>query len=350
MRHVPELDGIRAIAVGAVVLFHAENVPHASGWFLGVDVFFVLSGYLITALLAAEFDRTGTIALLRFYGRRFLRLTPALLLLLLAYLALAPALFRDQGTTAHSRDALIAGLYLSDYAFAFWKHPEALSHTWSLAVEEHFYLLWPPLLLLALGRLRSVVLAVGIAYVAFAVWRGFNFWAFDWQTAYYRFDTRFAGILLGAWLALWLRQRAGKERGWEGRVALPLSLVAMAGIGAAMWFAAWKDPLAAQWALPAVEFATAALIFAVASGGEVRRGPVLAVLGWRPLVWIGTLSYGIYLWHYPISLLTREAMPYWLSATTCFVAATFLAWVSYHSIERLARSLRDRPLPSPQPA
>ena len=125
-----------------VIADHCDISVFDQGYF-GVDLFFVLSGFLITRLLVDEIDSTGRIDLLRFYLRRLLRLTPALLLMLTAYLLIAPSLWPQLDLMSHVRDAALVAFYLSDYSQAFWHNPKVLIHTWSLSVEEHFYLIWP---------------------------------------------------------------------------------------------------------------------------------------------------------------------------------------------------------------
>src|SRR5687768_11060779 len=136
MRYMPELDGLRALAVCAVLAFHA-GAPMAQSGYLGVDLFFVLSGFLITSILVAEHERSGTIAVGRFYVRRALRLYPSLLLMLAVFVVVAPLLWPELPA---ARYALWSALYLSDYTRALIGEPEVLSYTWSLSVEEHFYL------------------------------------------------------------------------------------------------------------------------------------------------------------------------------------------------------------------
>lgn len=156
MQRIASLDGLRALAAVAVIFFHAGEDTPLSGGFLGVDVFFVLSGYLITSILLRERSFTGRIDTLRFYGRRFVRLMPALVFLLAVYVIAAPLMWPSMSRSEHIGHALVAGFYLSDYGYALWRIPEFLRHTWSLSVEEHFYLLWPPVLVLLL---RSANLA-----------------------------------------------------------------------------------------------------------------------------------------------------------------------------------------------
>ena len=140
----PALDGLRAVAIVLVLLSHA-HAPLFSGAFFGVDLFFVLSGYLITSLLLREVADTGRIDYWDFYRRRFFRLMPALLLFLAAYCLAAPRIWPELADVYS--DAIVSALYLADYGIAFFDSPGTLLHMWSLAVEEHFYLLWPPLLM-----------------------------------------------------------------------------------------------------------------------------------------------------------------------------------------------------------
>ncbi|MBA2402361.1 MAG: acyltransferase [Bradyrhizobium sp.] len=139
-RYNPSLDGLRAIAVVLVISDHC-GVPVFDQGYFGVDLFFVLSGFLITRLLVDEIDATGRVDVQRFYLRRLLRLTPPLLLFLTAYLVIAPSLWPQLDLMVHVRDVALVAFYLSDYSQAFWNNPKVLIHTWSLSVEEHFYLI-----------------------------------------------------------------------------------------------------------------------------------------------------------------------------------------------------------------
>lgn len=338
MKHVPALDGLRAVAVAAVVVFHAGQPALAPGGFLGVDLFFVLSGFLITGILAHEFDRTGGVALGGFYLRRFLRLMPALVLVVAVYLLAGPLLWPHYGAAAHVRDAAVTLTYLSDYGFALWGVPEYLQHSWSLSVGEHFYLVWP-LLLPAILRLKRPARAVLGLYLAAAAWRAFAFAHDGWLTAYYRFDVRFAGILIGCWLALWLRER---DRG-SAAAALPVSPVwPMAALVLAFLFARWGSLEASLGAMPLTELAAAALILAAVRPAEQAGAVLLRILSSQPLTALGRLSYGVYLWHFPIVLVTRETMPLLPSLLVCATASVALAWLSWNSVEALGRRWRAR--------
>lgn len=169
MPYVPALDGIRAIAVLLVVFFHAQTPGFHAGY-LGVDVFFVLSGFLITSLLLGELASTGGIHLRRFYFRRLARLMPPLIGLIALYLVLAPLVWPEHAH--HIRDAFIAGFYLSDYSVVADVHPVMLKHSWSLSIEQHYYLLWPLLLLLIVRfRPKEIIGILFGLYIASTLWR-----------------------------------------------------------------------------------------------------------------------------------------------------------------------------------
>ncbi|HAU81276.1 MAG TPA: acyltransferase [Stenotrophomonas sp.] len=320
MQYSAALDGLRSVALLLVLSYHAR-VPGMHGGFLGVDVFFVLSGYLITRTLASQHSETGNIRILHFYGRRLRRLYPALLLLLFAYLLIAPYAF--PATNSHVRDSALAAAYLSDYGFAFWRSPWILQHTWSLSVEEHFYLLWPLALvgIFKLSPSRQVQLVLGLA-VAATLWRWYVVQNVDaWQQPYYRFDTRLSGLLLGS--------AAGILRPTIPRLA-PL-------LGAALLFAAllsafFKDPRALMHWMAAAEMGAVLLVI---SADRIR------FLAWPPLVWLGKLSYGIYLWHFPIMLLLRrQEIVGWESLALGGSASIVLASISYYTVEAWARRKR----------
>ncbi len=338
MKHIAPLDGMRAIAATGVLVCHAGGASNLAGGYLGVDMFFVLSGYLITEILASEHARDGRIATARFYLRRVLRLMPALALLIAVYVMVAPLVWPEATRADHSRDALITGLYLSDYAYAFWGMPYYLRHSWSLAAEEHFYLLWPLVLPLIL-RSRDPARVLFALYLVAAAWRGANFVAMDWHEVYFRFDTRVAGILLGGWLALALRQRPGALAISLGRDAPTFALAAVIGLFIVV---RWESLPGALIAMPAMEWLTVLLIVAILQQHENPANRAIRLLGSRPMVFVGTLSYGIYLWHMPISMLTKTALPWGLSVAVCFAGSIAMAWISWHTVEHLGRLAKSR--------
>lgn len=340
MKYVPGLDGIRAIAVLAVMAFHAFPVnakpAYIAAGFYGVDVFFVLSGFLITTLLLTEHDRTGRIAFVRFYMRRFARLMPPLLLLLLAYIAVAPLIWPNYD--GHLRDAGIAAVYFSDYARAIWRLPDYIKHTWSLSVEEHFYLLWP-LAILFLGRLqlRTMIFVLAALYVVATAWR---FYCIDigqgWGSVYPRFDTRLSGLILGALAAATLRYRP------VFNVRQSVLLV----LGALVVIVCMTHPhgalISLRHGLIVIELFTAACIVAI-----MHNTAGLRWLGCASLNYIGRLSYGLYLFHYPVMYYLRDTYGWqsaWVGGSAISLACAAL---SYHTIEAWVRRLKGRMDPTP---
>lgn len=309
-QRIPGLDGLRAFAVLAVLLFHAAPGGPFPGGFLGVDLFFVLSGFLITGVLVAD-DRLGS-----FYWKRFCRLGPALGLFLLAYVLVAPAIWPGH---SHGRDALLAGLYVSNWTFTFWGDPEYIRHTWSLAVEEQFYLIWPfalPLLLKSRQPARWLFAAV----VLLTLWR--CSFAANWMSYYYRTDTRLTGLLVGAAL-YFVRDR------------LVLSRTAF-WIGAALsgWLLLAADILRAFLFIPLAELAAVLMIGAAVSGNAPH------FLDRPLLVRLGLWSYGIYLWHNPATLALRD-QGFWVALAGSLAVAIPCAALSYYSVEAAGRRLKN---------
>lgn len=293
--------------------FHAR-APGLLGGFLGVDLFLVLSGYLITRLLREEYRATGGIDLSRFYLRRLRRLFPALLALLVVYLATAPVVF--PGVTNHALDALLAAQFLADYSRAWWNAPVILQHTWSIATEARFYLLAAPavLLLLRTPRDRRPLVFV-LLFLGCLTWRWSAWGEVAWAEAYYRFDLRLPGFLVGAAVG-WSDLRAPA---WLGLLGLVLA-------GLAVTMASWGDPAAFVFWTPCVELGTAA---AIASVGRLR------FLRFEPLRWLGRRSYGLYLWHYPIFYWMREVadLPWEATLLAGGTAAVVIAALSFRFVE-----------------
>ena len=331
MKYIPELDGVRAVSVLAVVAFHSQ-VPNVGGGFVGVDIFFVLSGFLITTLLLSEVSTSGNINIFRFYVFRLLRLMPPLLLLLLVYLACAYFLWPDYG--GHLRDTLIVATYLSDYGVALFGMPEILRHTWSLSVEEHFYIIWPIVLLalLGLGSKRSLLLILILFYLCAVWWRNYMFSAgHSWTMVYFRFDTRMSGMVLGAILAVFIAMPKCSQL----KVPYALYLMSIAYIGYSFSSARWGDPLSLQLNILGSEIAAALLILGVVKGDRFTSW-----LGERPLVYLGKLSYGIYLFHYPVAYYLRDHFDWRITFFLAFFLAFLMACFSYHFVEVYFRRLK----------
>ncbi|WP_431514559.1 acyltransferase family protein [Variovorax sp. DAIF25] len=323
MPYNPALDGVRALSILAVVLFHC-NLPGMKGGFVGLDVFLVLSGYLITSLLAAQ-QRQGGIEVARFYARRALRLYPTLLLVVAAYLVLAPWLWpRDERWLS----AGLAAFYLYDYGLAAFRDLSyTIGHTWSLGVEEKFYLLWPLVLPLLLRTRRPVAWLVA-GFVVATAWRYRVAFTDEWPQAYFRFDTRLSGILLGAVAAL--------SRWTPSRPVLAIACIALA-VDASLP----SLPFADQVAAVTLRITLADLCaFVLVSYAATHAGS--AFLAARPMAYIGRLSYGIYLWHFPFALLVRDSQPLWITVSATLLFSGAMAALCLHGIDLPIRRWRER--------
>lgn len=321
------LDGLRGIAALAVLGFHI-GVPWLKGGHLGVDIFFVLSGYLITAILTKEFEQTGRIALGRFYVARALRLYPALFLFLAGYLLISQFSWPEQPAAANA--ALVA-LYLTDYSIPYWHQPEIIVHTWSLSVEEHFYLLWPIFLSsLVLKRdWLSRVILLAVLYVAATGWRIYHAEIGGWEAAYFPFDSRVSGLLLGALLG----QMSGRYD--LGKVSSAIGLIAGVTISLLL-LTTEQDVPGLGLPVICVELATACLIIAFQ-----HPGPLYKVYSIAPFVFTGKISYALYLWHLLIAHAVGEG-PFWPTVPLIIILSFGCAAASWYSVEKYGTELRVR--------
>ncbi|MBU8809053.1 acyltransferase family protein [Mycolicibacterium goodii] len=365
---IPALDGIRAIAVLLVLAGHA-GVPGVAGGFIGVDVFFVLSGFLITSLLLDEFARTDSIDLKGFWIRRFRRLLPALLVMTLAVVAMRD-LFGPDAVTSLRDDAVAAFFWVSNWVFVAQQTdyfsqgapPSPLQHTWSLGVEEQYYLVWPILLLLVvlLLRRRSVravriaVFVVATAGVAASAAGAIGFVDADTlNRVYFGTEFRAQGLLLGAaaaallvrdWSALTVSGTLIRAR-WRRWVAWVLPVLGLAVLGVAAHVATGDVDDFRHGLLIIVAVAAVLVIAPVALD---QYGWVARALAWRPLVWLGAISYGVYLWHWPLfGILNgeRTGLTGWsLVALRCGVTIG-LAWLSWRFVEQPVRRWRPQHVP-----
>jgi peptidoglycan/LPS O-acetylase OafA/YrhL len=376
---------LRAFAVIAVLLYHAD-LAWIPGGFLGVEVFFVISGYLITALLLAEWSQRGRIDLKTFWLRRARRLLPALYVLLVATLAFAVVFL--PGEIAGLRGDVLAALgYVTNWYLILGQEsyfeavgrPSLLQHLWSLAVEEQFYLIWPPILALGLFigatrlRRRRVLTVAILGAVASAMAMALLYVpGVDPSRIYYGTDTRATGLLCGAALAfLWspgdkyrpsearhhrlgLPGRSRFRRRWGWTAPLLLDIVGFAALGALVWFCVNLgefQPFLYGGGFALVGIATTATIMAVVHPHSVLGS---RFLGSAPLRWVGVRSYGIYLWHWPVFMVTRPDLDVPIDGLPLLAlrltATVVLADLSYRyietpirrgALERAWRTLRD---------
>ncbi len=345
MRHVPALDGLRGLALLGVLFFHANGA--LPGGYLGVDLFFVLSGYLITSLLLAERRETGGIALSAFWVRRARRLFPALLSLMPAIAIYGRYFAKPDELRPLRMQALSALAYVANWQAilahkSYWQlfsAPSPLEHTWSLSIEEQFYVLWPLLVAVLLRRFGSRAL-LGVSLALSALSMGSMCWLFDAENTtrvYLGTDTRMAGILLGAALATVLSPNydfgARAARALDG-----LGALALCGLGVAWWKLSGTNPWLYHGGFWLTELG-ALLLIACAVARE--KSLVARLLGWLPFRLLGTISYGVYLWHWPVNVALSAARVHMhgfslhaLHFAVTFAIAIFSYWVLERPIRR----------------
>jgi peptidoglycan/LPS O-acetylase OafA/YrhL len=324
MRYNPALDGLRAVAILLVILTHSFHYVFPAGW-IGVDVFFVLSGFLITTILRREHRETGAISMLSFYRRRALRLGPAFVVLIA--FQLTHAVFSPHNSVEILEATAISAAYMENLNSVFHFGPwDLVGHTWSLATEEQFYLLWPFALPLVLTRRPLIwMLSATAAMVAWSSWLLTHGAALTHIE--YGPDARPVGLLLGCALAFL------PARLWPCiPAATPFALVAgflvigAVGTEQLSWFIVIAPVT--------TSLATVVLIMAAQSGGRFA-----AALSWAPLIYVGKVSYGLYLYSLPICAFgaAQHVNPFALIAASFAAAA-----LSYEFIEKPFLRLKDR--------
>ncbi|MBT0773800.1 acyltransferase [Kineosporia sp. J2-2] len=339
MSRRPALDGLRAFAVLAVMAFHTS--PAAHGGFLGVDVFFVISGYLITALLLREWSRSGGVDLKAFYVKRALRLLPPLLFMLAVSLPFVFTWARDQLTLNPVIAIASVLLYVANWANVWVNEGTGIwTHTWSLSIEEQFYLIWPLVLIGVLARRKKAPaagLVVLIALVVLARWVGVaNSDSFLW--IYYATTSHCDGLLLGSLLAVLLNRRDSLAR--SGRQS---EIVAWAGVfGLAALFATSHIETSDtyEWRLPMAALFATMIVHHLATR---KQGPMVDLLSLRPFVAVGMVSYGLYLYHFPVFMTVQSRHYPHLEQHALEITLTLALTVfSWFVVEKPALRLKDR--------
>ncbi len=345
LRYHPELDGVRAFAIIAVMAFHVTSYGHGYhflGGFLGVDLFFVLSGYLITTLLLREWQRFSTIHFRQFYARRALRLLPALGVLFVFAYFVSRSLTHPLTTRSFLGSAVYVILYVGNWAAAK-RSIGVFEHTWSLAIEEQYYLIWPVALLFALRRFNSKRMmalllacgAVGVAVLRYAAFfTGHQVGASLWTV------TRADGIILGSALALLLSDPPE----WAKRLLARRELAAIAAVAlvVAMFKVYWNMPFLFRGGLLLLNICGAILV------GHLVVRPNSAstrLLSTQPLPAIGRISYGLYLFSAPMNRLIFGNPEHWEGAVPTVLALTLsvgLAVASYWIWESRVLRLKSR--------
>ena len=336
-----DIEGLRAVAVGTVLIYHV-GIPFLPGGFVGVDIFFVISGFLITSLLLRETVKTGTISIADFYARRARRLLPAASVVLIVTALLGWALLPGPDRLNLGADVIAATFYVINWALALRSvdylaedaAPSALQHYWSLSVEEQFYVVWPLIIIVGLmvarrTRMRPKPLLFGVLAVIAAASLVYSVLhtESDPATAYFYTTTRVWELAIGALLAFLVLRLTRLPR-------LAAELLAGAGLLLVLWsafFLTSKTPWPSAWALaPTIG---AALI--IAAGCATQATATARLLSLKPMVWIGGISYAIYLWHWPLITIAKTAWPEVRIRHLVLIGivSVVLAWLTKHLVE-----------------
>lgn len=326
MQRINSLDGLRAYACLIVIFFHVQ-VPAFKHGHIGVDVFFVLSGYLITSIILSELNNTGKFDYLRFQSRRMLRLFPALLAMIILYLIVGQWLFP---TASVINDAFLALSYTSNLSFVAWRIPSYIFHTWSLSLEVQFYLIWPVVLcgiwLIAPNRILQVLI---LLFVAATIWR---FWIqYSGQNinsrVYVSFATRLTGFIIGAIISQVKLDLSDKQ----SDVAMIFALAGLAYLvngNVIAQFGMVKQHY--YWYITYVEILSAIIILCLISGA----GRLQIIFNNRVAVVLGAWSYSMYLWHYPIVRYTRINFDLTASLIITLSLSIVLSALTYELVEK----------------
>lgn len=344
--HRPELDGVRGISILLVLMLHL-GFSFIRGGFLGVDIFFVLSGFLITSLLVQEANTKGSISLKKFYIRRALRLGPAVLVFMLGTGIYALFFLSQEQARLTYQGILLTLSYVSNWVFAFNEDVKVgpLGITWSLAIEEQFYLLWPLIMVLLLKlkvRRRVILLMTVLTIVAIALHRKLLMeGGVRIERMYYATDTRADALLIGCLVALllsWNLLPRSEVLRWV------MNILATLGACTIAWLAITTtshDLFLYAGGFTLVSLSVGAILIVLMLWPPP---PVLAALRVKPLRWIGKVSYGLYLWHWPVREFVcpnvDTASPVRIIAAV--VIASGITALSYYLVEKRFLKMKER--------
>jgi peptidoglycan/LPS O-acetylase OafA/YrhL len=332
----PALDGFRGVAILLVVLDHLGFLGAQAG-FVGVDIFFVLSGFLITSLLIAEWQQFQTISFKSFYWRRALRLLPALITMLTVFLIYLCFVSPLKMVVQNLRYALEALFYFTNWATIMTLGERAnhlFNHTWSLSIEEQFYLIWPAVLFFSLRFTRTKTsllwlvllgaLLSDLVRIIFVTMDVTNFWRY-----YCGLDTRADSLLIGCFAGAAISFRLLPRRRW---LEIIFKISAAISVVALIFFARQEQELHSAWMYCAGWFLISVCAAAIIVQVVFVKNLLNLCLESSPLVYVGKISYGLYLWHYPTFYIIKSFhRPHWQCAAVPIVAA--LTLISYYFIE-----------------
>lgn len=339
--YFPALDGLRGLMALGVIFAHVKLA-----WFPGaqimMDVFFVISGFLITLILLRNVKRTGNLQLLKFFARRVRRLYPALLLVIVVYLVVAAILVDDLAPIL--TDAIRTLFYYSNWTKLYdHVYPTYFEHTWSLSIEEQFYLLWPALLLitlkLRLGRAKTLLLFAGLMLIA-AGWRNFLvFEGVEWSRVYYGLDTRMDAFFMGGILAIAWGEWGEKWR--RSIIFLRLMQVCACLLFVLILLCKPREIYYFVWQQSLVLLFSGATVLALILPME---NWFKSCLSSRPIQRLGLMCYGIYLWHWPLLwlLVVKFSFPPIVNLAIVMPSTLLLAYLTYRYIELPILSKRSR--------
>ncbi len=323
--YIPSLDGLRSVSVLAVIIFHCLPTYLVGGW-VGVDIFFALSGFLITSRLLQEWRKTGTILLKQFYLRRMLRLMPALYAML-AFIVAALLLFHAKSKLFIM--VLVSATSLMNWSRAFhWGYDGFLGHTWSLAIEEQFYLIWPLLFwfTISIGGTKSVkIIASTLALVCLGV-RLVTFDGGNFYRIYNGFDTRADSLIIGCFFACVTSNL--KPTVFRNQIYIPFLFLLFVSLSVHH-----QDKWLYTWGWSVISLASAWLVYCLVIFRDDNN--ISYALQLSPLVYLGRISYGMYLWHYPLLYFLKSHFDNNLVSTViCLFLTVIVASISHAYLEQ----------------